>query len=460
MISLYRKVDKSLANTYGYVSIKNVKDIKKPFLLCLSGLLNYDKSIFGMMREGARAARVYTTKEIAAGYSLDTMPIDFLGMRFIPDNNYKNFSQELVEKFFFPFLFSHGKNTNVILRQARKINLYLFDEAVSIYQKAEKMLFSKILSEGIDRKDAIHILSQVSVTALGTNCDLSSCYATSVTFVDLNDDKITLDIFHEYSEVLKANRINFMYIPFGNNNSLLYPFFGTGRHYAKDYLFLNSVAKPAISSVVNYFLENSILNCHKKQIIEISRYGLIQPLYYYGTGFYSNEMLLNLLDQNTNYQNAVSFSESETYLMNELTVCFRIIEKYKMLLQFRENDNVTRANKINKLIEGIRKYSSDVTYTQILTHANMWFSDKDKNILSEKSDRQFRNELKKQLEKKEKTISLDVQNDSSSKKKKKKKKTVAKKVDNKNDEKNIKKKKKHNKNESSNIKKTKKTNKK
>ena len=51
MLSIYKKVEKSMDNLYGIVSINNVQEIDRPFLLCLSAQDNYDKSVFGIVRE-------------------------------------------------------------------------------------------------------------------------------------------------------------------------------------------------------------------------------------------------------------------------------------------------------------------------------------------------------------------------------------------------------------------------
>ena len=102
MLKIYKKINKTISNTYGSYEIKNIKDINKPFLLCISGYDNYDKSLFGIIREGAHAARVYTTQEIAAGFKIEDMPIDFIGIRFEKDNEYQENYQELTSKFLFP----------------------------------------------------------------------------------------------------------------------------------------------------------------------------------------------------------------------------------------------------------------------------------------------------------------------------------------------------------------------
>ena len=103
MLSIYKKVEKKDDNLYGAISISGI-EIKKPFLLCLSAQDNYNKSVFGIIQEGARAARVYTTDEIGACFKIDDFPIDFLGVKFTSDEMYKSNYDEIVDTFLYPFL--------------------------------------------------------------------------------------------------------------------------------------------------------------------------------------------------------------------------------------------------------------------------------------------------------------------------------------------------------------------
>ena len=74
MLQVYKKVEKSLDNPYGAISIQNLEELNKPFLLCLSAHDSNPKSIFGIIKEGARAARVNTTDEMAARFKIDELP--------------------------------------------------------------------------------------------------------------------------------------------------------------------------------------------------------------------------------------------------------------------------------------------------------------------------------------------------------------------------------------------------
>lgn len=89
MLQVYKKVEKSLSNPYGVIAVQSLEDLGKPFLLCLSAQDNHNKSVFGIIKEGARAARVNTTDEMGAGFKIDDFPISFLGLKFEKDDCYK-----------------------------------------------------------------------------------------------------------------------------------------------------------------------------------------------------------------------------------------------------------------------------------------------------------------------------------------------------------------------------------
>ncbi len=103
MLSIYKKCEKSLSNPSGIVEITNINELSKPFLLCISAQDIIDKSIYGIMREGAQAARVCTSQEDAP-FKLSSIPVDFLGIRFQADEQYKYNYREIVDKLIYPYI--------------------------------------------------------------------------------------------------------------------------------------------------------------------------------------------------------------------------------------------------------------------------------------------------------------------------------------------------------------------
>ena len=78
MITLYNKIEKSRDNTSGFQVVENVEQLRRPFLMCISAQNNLSKAIYGIMREGAQAARVLTTQGVAAKFKLNDFPINLL----------------------------------------------------------------------------------------------------------------------------------------------------------------------------------------------------------------------------------------------------------------------------------------------------------------------------------------------------------------------------------------------
>ena len=89
MITIYNKIEKSMDNTSGFQVVPQIEMLERPFLLCISAKNNLSKSIYGMMREGAQAARLQTTQGPAGRFKLNEFPVDILGIRFEKDEEYQ-----------------------------------------------------------------------------------------------------------------------------------------------------------------------------------------------------------------------------------------------------------------------------------------------------------------------------------------------------------------------------------
>ena len=113
-------------NTSGFQVVLDIDMLERPFLLCISAKNNHSKSIYGIMREGAQAARLQTTQGPAARFILSEFPIDILGIRFEKDNDYQQSYTELADTFLYPFLIRKGMNLDALKRQARKMNIFTY----------------------------------------------------------------------------------------------------------------------------------------------------------------------------------------------------------------------------------------------------------------------------------------------------------------------------------------------
>ena len=202
-LTIYRKCEKSLDNLYGIEEIKTIEDYDRPFLMCISPQDKLDKSVFGIIKEGAQAARVRTTEEYAGGYKIDEIPFDFLGLRY----EYKDIKDKkhtaLLKEFIYPFL----KKGNDIKEQAKKINFFTYCNGTSLYVQLEKELKTMLYNDGYSNSDIEEIISNISLVSIASDIDLTNISATSVSFKDVNDTEVKDRLSNDLSnQMIDLNR--------------------------------------------------------------------------------------------------------------------------------------------------------------------------------------------------------------------------------------------------------------
>ena len=373
MLNIYKKTTKSKNNMYGFKEILDINELNNPILLCISNNLQNNKSIFGIIRDGAHAARIHTTKEKAAYYNIDKVPVDFLGIRYTEEKI--KVEKELLDKLIYPYLIKTGTQYNSIYKQARNINIFSFDTGTEIYLKVEKLLYNKLKKLDFNKEEIEKILRQITLVSLGSKEKLDKTYSTTVSFIDTNDKYCKTNEFNNYQKVMIEKSIDSMYFYWGNNNTILYPFISTGEHYSKKYLEDYSPAKSAISSTVSSNLFNSIYN-NSHNTTDMSRDVNIDQLYYYGSNIYSNEKKIKLLDQSIIYENAIKFTEEEANLRTNLDSAYkRIIFKNQLIDSYKEEIE-NKDKKFELLIKEIKNHCDEEKYHEILLAAKIL---KDKN---------------------------------------------------------------------------------
>lgn len=363
MITIYKKKEKTIDNPTGIVEIANIKDLNKPFLLCLSAQNNHDKSIYGIMREGASIARVYTTKETAAKYKIDDFPIDFLGLRYqIDDQKRKNY-EEIVDDFLYPFLINDTKDIELIKKRALKINFMTYCDGTETYRNIENRIIDKLKSDGFSDEDITNIISKITLTAIGTMSDTSSILATSITFVDLSDEEISTDKTESYKKYLQEKKKKSMYGLLGKN--LLYIYNGNGNHNLLEYFKNDNISKVAIATALSYFLEISLTNNNP------SLNELVSRLNKYTDETQSPSVLLSELDNSLKY-NSSKYTEEEIKLRQELdATCKKLSELIRKNCQL-EKEKTKYENNLNSVINSIKENCDDSTFYNILVPIGLW----------------------------------------------------------------------------------------
>lgn len=390
MLSIYKKVEKKDDNLYGAISISGI-EIKKPFLLCLSAQDNYNKSVFGIIKEGARAARVYTTDEIGACFKIDDFPIDFLGVKFTSDEMYKSNYDEIVDTFLYPFLIGNGSRTiEEIKKYARKINLMTYCDGTQTYKNIEQRLIGKLKNCSISDENIKEIIRQISVIAIGTMVDTSDLMATVVTFVDVNDVEISTEQTILYKNILAERQQKSLFGVVRNSNNIMYVYEGTGKHSLKEYFEDRTIVKPAICSVISRIIENTILNTKQKGLISLSLGELIEKLKMYGVETETSISLMEKLDRTISYDNSPKYSLGEIKLRQQLDSSYKDLLKTKKQLEDSERELQRKNIAISSVIDEIRKYSSDITFYQILVSARLWQAPIGIDVFQKDSDRMIR----------------------------------------------------------------------
>lgn len=395
MLNIYKKVEKSKDNPMGFVEI-NPESIDKPFLMCISAQDNLDKSIYGTIREGAHAARLYTTQEVAAGYKTNEFPLDFLGFRFKKDSQYENNYEEFVDRFLYPFLIGNGSSsTQEIKKRARMINFMTYCDGTKTYKNIEFLLEKRLIENGYLQVDIDSILAQLSVVSIGTAVDTSAIKATSVCFIDLKDNEISTDRTTNYANILKQNQQDSIFGSLGSKQNILYFYNGSGNHSLKEYLSDGVKVKPALCSVISYIVANSIRNNNTDELISVSSSELIDVLKAFGGDKYITDELLVKLDDNIDYMNAPRYTNDELALRMELDQLYKEHLKTKYRLERKERDLDEIKIKLEKVDEAVRKYSSDATYLQIFCDSGLYQAPIGVDPFEIKSDREIREEHEK-----------------------------------------------------------------
>lgn len=331
MIRLYKK------SNNGIEEIKDIRELETPFMLSLSEIpfmkdeektsTNYDKYIDKVLSLEMKSSKIDNIEEI---------PFTFIEEDFLDDINIEE-STQIVENVLLPFLTNNTNSVEELIEKAKKINFITYGFQTQKYIEIEKKLIEE-LSKTISKEDVIRIIKEMSLISIGSNVDTSGLYANTVSIIDVNDKKVENEHTSDYKRVLEETMNISLYGSFGKDNNILYIFDGNGNHNVEDYFGDNTISRLAITSLINYIVKKSLQNESK-----------------------TTEEILKQLKK---YSNVLSKSTDD-----EPTV-------------------VTDEFKINKILSAIAKYSSDVTYKQILVASGL--IEDDENILSQESDRKIR----------------------------------------------------------------------
>ncbi|MBQ3307299.1 MAG: hypothetical protein IJG68_03795 [Bacilli bacterium] len=326
MFTIYQKCEKSIDNLYGIKEIKEPENLDEAFLLCLTAQETNKKSVFGVIREGAQAARVRTSQELAGGFKIEEMPIAFLGAYYDKKDDSKT---DLLDDFIYPYL-KKGNNLEGMMKRARMMNFFTYCDATKVYVNLEERLKDKLKEDGLTDQDVKNILSQIGVISIASKVDISNLYANTVLFKDCNDrevyDYISKKALKQMERISRETII-------GNLNSEgnvhTYVYNGSGEHELKEYLKDVNIVKSSLCAAVATLLENSIMNKNSEELIPLTGKQMLQTIIRYNGEFRGTDEYLEKLDQELSYGGVPRYTEKEHEILCDLEASYKDLANRK-----------------------------------------------------------------------------------------------------------------------------------
>lgn len=274
-------------------------------------------------------------------------------------------------------------------------------DGTQTYRNIELRLVDKLRNNNISDENIKEIIRQISVVAIGTMVNTSDLLATVVTFVDVNDNEISNEQTMLYKNMLAERQQKSLFGVIRNSNNIIYLYEGTGKHTLKEYFEDRNIVKHAACSVISRIIENAILNAKQNELTSLSLEELIEKLKVYGVETETSISLIEKLDQTISYDNSAKYTLEEIRLRQQLDRTYKEIQKTKMRLESSERELQRKNDAITSVIEEIKKYSSDITFYQILVSAGLWQAPMGIDVFQEQSDRTIREMYERTIEKNE-----------------------------------------------------------
>lgn len=363
MIAVYKKIEKCKDNLSGYENIDE-QDILKPFLFCIPGQDVIDKSVFGIIREAARTARVYTSVEPNEMFKVNEMPIDFLGSKFEKDENYQNKADELVDKIFFPFLIKDGLSLESLKRRANYMNFFTYCNGTFMYKNIEECLIEKLRSIKLSDEQIKKVISKIKLVSIATDFDRKKLNCKSFTFLDVNDEEIYSIDTLKYIDILKSHNKEEACIK--ENEGCTYIYNGNGNHSLKEYSKDDNFVKAAVCFAVTNVLQSSLNDKDIDMDLFMSK---LLSLINSNT---TCDERIRYIDDNLEYGTATRYTKMEAKYRKELDDAYKKEALLEKNLTSARKEAQNAKSEREKLIECIRTFSSDTTFYQIVCSAGLW----------------------------------------------------------------------------------------
>ena len=324
MIKLYKKENNKK------VDINSLEELDNPFIICLDD----------------------TDSVINTTITNDNTKVDLIGIDYNAEKT-KSKTQEIVDRVIIPYILEKDG----ILDRTNKLNFISVGNGTATYQMFEKDLIERLEKMNYSQEKINKIVSKLTLISVLSMVDTSSLYSHTISFVDVNNNTIKNNITEEYKKALISARKSDFFGTYGKQNNILYIHIGTGNNDYNEYL-----EDTSFTSIVSYVLEKTINNEEKSV----------------------DEMLKILSESKRKNINDIPF---------KFTAINKSMEEHDAILMerlYRSEINIRkrREEELERIIDSIKTYSSDITYQQILMATGL--EEYDEEIMKMESDKKVR----------------------------------------------------------------------
>lgn len=375
MVTLYKKVDKTKENLYGF-DVLNKDDIPllKPTMICLSAQASYSKSIFGIVREGMRAARLRTSQGVAGKYALNDFPINFVGVHY--DYKGNGLGNDLAQDYFLPLISQNGQKINI--KQAKQnmhnLTIMTYCDGILEYFVLEETLTNLMQEIGYTSLEIKEILQELTIIGVLTMRDMANCLATSFQIVDVNDNEIFDEATPSLIESLQKQETNHDFIKTSDNSGIYY-FNGNGEHSIKSLFKDNYLPHALIVAIVSQSLTRSIDKRHEFSFDNMQEM-IASIINHYQVGYAPNEILKDL-DEQIYYPGSRKLSNFECEYLDIIDELSRKTKNYENDIKILKSHKARLEESYQRLEIATKSTVSELEYMLILQKTGYQFSQED-----------------------------------------------------------------------------------
>lgn len=375
MVTLYKKVDKTKENLYGF-DVLNKDDIPllKPTMICLSAQASYSKSIFGIVREGMRAARLRTSQGVAGKYALNDFPINFVGVHY--DYKGNGLGNDLAQDYFLPLISQNGKKINI--KQAKQnmhnLTIMTYCDGILEYFALEETLTNLMQEIGYTSLEIKEILQELTIIGVLTMRDMANCLATSFQIVDVNDNEIFDEATPSLIESLQKQETDHDFIKTSDNSGIYY-FNGNSEHSIKSLFKDNYLPHALIVAIVSQSLTRSIDKRHEFSFDNMQEM-IASIINHYQVGYTPNEILKDL-DEQIYYPGSRKLSNFECEYLDIIDELSKKTKNYENDIKILKSHKARLEESYQRLESATKSTVSELEYMLILQKTGYQFSQED-----------------------------------------------------------------------------------